>query len=150
MVLRAPHAGRIFLEPAKARDRLAGVEQGHARAIDRVDVTTREGGDAGQVLDDVERRALGGQQGPRFAPQANEIGTGFDPIPVLDPAIDPPHRPSYRAILRDPKGREIWRDEGLQLNDREALSLSLPSTLLAPGDYTIEVDDRRFAFRVLK
>ena len=69
---------------------------------------------------------------------------------VLDLAIDPPHRPSYRAILRDPKGREIWRDEGLQLNDREALSLSLPSTLLAPGDYTIEVDDRRFAFRVLK
>jgi hypothetical protein len=31
----------------------------------------------------------------------------------------------------------------------ETLSLSLPSTLLAPGDYTVEADGRRFTFRVL-
>ncbi|MEA2561585.1 MAG: hypothetical protein QOH06_3089 [Acidobacteriota bacterium] len=69
---------------------------------------------------------------------------------VLALEVDPPHRPSYRAVLRDAKGRELWRGDGLQLNEMEVLSLSLPSTLLAPGDYTVEVDGRRFTFRVLK
>jgi hypothetical protein len=69
---------------------------------------------------------------------------------VLALEVDPPHRPSYRAVLRDAKGRELWRGDGLQLNEMETLSLSLPSTLLAPGDYTVEVDGRRFTFRVLK
>ncbi len=69
---------------------------------------------------------------------------------VLALEVDPPHRPSYRAVLRDAKGQELWRGDGLQLNEMETLSLSLPSTLLAPGDYTVEVDGRRFTFRVLK
>lgn len=69
---------------------------------------------------------------------------------VLELAIDPPYRPSYRAILRDPKGREIWRGEGFKRNARDSLTLSLPSALLAPGDYAVEVDGRRFPFRVLK
>jgi hypothetical protein len=67
---------------------------------------------------------------------------------VLALEVDPPHRPSYRAVLRDAKGQELWRGDGLQLNEMETLSLSLPSTLLAPGDYTVEVDSRRFTFRV--
>ena len=69
---------------------------------------------------------------------------------VLALEIDPPHRPSYRAILRDAKGKEIWRGEGLELNEMETLSLSLPSSLLAPGDYTVEVDGRRFTFRIIE
>lgn len=69
---------------------------------------------------------------------------------VLALEIDPPHRPSYRAVLRDAKGKEIWRGEGLELNEMETLSLSLPSSLLAPGDYTVEVDGRRFTFRILE
>ena len=64
--------------------------------------------------------------------------------------MDAPPRASYRAVLRDAKGREVWRGDGLRLNEREALSLSLPSSLLAPGDYTVEVDGRRFTFRVLE
>jgi broad specificity phosphatase PhoE len=59
-------------------------------------------------------------------------------------------RPSYRAILRDAKGREVWRIEGLEANEIDTLTLSLPSTLLAPGDYTVEADGRRFTFRVTK
>jgi hypothetical protein len=65
-------------------------------------------------------------------------------------AVEPPHRPSYRVVLKDGKGGEVWRGEGLELNEREELSFSLPSTFLAPGDYTIEVDGRHFTFRVLK
>lgn len=68
---------------------------------------------------------------------------------VLALEIDPPHQPSYRAVLRDAGGRELWRGEGLRLNEMETLSLSLPTTLLAPGDYTLAVEGRRFTFRVL-
>lgn len=70
--------------------------------------------------------------------------------------LEPPHAPSYQAILRDSRGKELWHGEGLHLNEREALSLSLPSTLLAPGDYTLTVEAPggrtaagRFPFRVL-
>ena len=68
---------------------------------------------------------------------------------VLALEIGAPHQPSYRAVLRDAAGGEIWRGEGLRLSEMETLSLSLPSTLLAPGDYTVAVDGHRFTFRAL-
>jgi hypothetical protein len=78
---------------------------------------------------------------------------------VLALEIDPPHSPSYRAVLRDSKGRELWRGVDLRVNELEALSLSLPTSLLAPGDYILAVEGMapvsppaaagRFAFRVL-
>ena len=62
-------------------------------------------------------------------------------------------------VLRDAGGREVWRGGGLRIDEREALSLTLPSSLLAPGDYTLAVEGLapgrqpvaagRFAFRVL-
>ena len=67
MVLRAAHPGRVFLERAQAGDGLAGVEQDRAGAGDRLDIAAGQGRDAGQVLDGVERRALGGEQRPRLA-----------------------------------------------------------------------------------
>ncbi len=68
--------------------------------------------------------------------------------------------PSYRAILRDAEGREIWRGTGLLPSgeiDALSLNLSLPGSLLAPGDYTLitegvggqKAPPRRFTFRVL-
>ena len=78
---------------------------------------------------------------------------------VLALEIEPPHQQAYRAVLRDAGGRELWRGGDLRLDERDALSLSLPSSLLAPGDYTFEVSGLaagrrptaagRFAFRVL-
>jgi putative zinc finger protein len=59
---------------------------------------------------------------------------------VLALEVDPPHAPSYRAVLRDSRGKELWRGEGLEINQLEALSVSLPSGLLAPGDYTLVVE----------
>lgn len=69
---------------------------------------------------------------------------------VLALGVDPPHPPSYRAVLRDAKGREVWSGEGLEANEMETVTVSLPATLLAPGDYTVEVASRRFPFRVLE
>lgn len=73
---------------------------------------------------------------------------------VLSLEIEPPHHAPYTATLRDRAGREVWRGQGLKPNEMDSLSLSLPTTLLAPGDYTIEVaasgaPASRFAFRVL-
>lgn len=78
---------------------------------------------------------------------------------VLALAVDPPYQPFYRAILRDARGRELWRGGDLRLDERDSLSLSLPSSLLGPGDYTLAVEGLvpggkpvaagRFAFRAL-
>jgi hypothetical protein len=69
---------------------------------------------------------------------------------VLSLTLEPPLQPSYRAVLRDAQGKEIWSGEGLQVNEMDSVSLSLPSTLLAPGDYTVTVAGRRFTFRVMR
>ena len=70
--------------------------------------------------------------------------------------IEPPFAPSYQAILRDTRGRELWRGKGLQPNERDELSVSVPGSLLEPGDYTVTVEGvggpasrSRFTFRVL-
>ncbi|HXU30697.1 MAG TPA: zf-HC2 domain-containing protein [Thermoanaerobaculia bacterium] len=77
---------------------------------------------------------------------------------VLALEIDPPYVASYGAILRDARGRELWRGADLRATEIEPLSLSFPATLLAPGDYTIEVSRPaagrstpagRFTFRIL-
>jgi len=78
---------------------------------------------------------------------------------VLALEIDPPHQPAYRVILRNAEGKEVWHGDDLRLDERDALSLSLPSTLLAPGDSTLAVEGLprggkpvaagRFVFRVL-
>lgn len=68
---------------------------------------------------------------------------------VLALSVEPPYRPQYRIVLQAADGRELWQGSGLKLSEMETLSLSLPSSLLAPGDYSLEVEDRRFTFRVL-
>ncbi|HEX3529020.1 MAG TPA: hypothetical protein VH988_18340 [Thermoanaerobaculia bacterium] len=78
---------------------------------------------------------------------------------VLALEIDPPHQPAYRVTLRKAGGKEVWHGDDLRLDERDALSLSVPSTLLAPGDSTLTVEGLppggkpvpagRFVFRVL-
>lgn len=70
---------------------------------------------------------------------------------ILEVPVDPPFQPPYRAILRNGKGQEVRRIEGLQPNERSSLSLSLPPTLVPPGDYSVMIEPggQRFGFRVL-
>ena len=77
---------------------------------------------------------------------------------VLALQLEGPFEPSYRVVLRDAQGHELWRGDGLQVNEMEALSLSLPASLLAPGDYLLLAEastqppgrtPARFTFRVL-
>ncbi len=81
---------------------------------------------------------------------------------VLALEVDPPLRDSYGVILSSAGGRELWRGSDLRPNEMGTLSLSLPTTLLPPGDYAVAVAaagpavtgspppaPARFAFRVL-
>lgn len=78
---------------------------------------------------------------------------------VLALPIDPPYQPSYRLILRDANGRELWRGDDLRIDENASFSLSLPTSLLAPGDHSLAVEGLapgrkpvaagRFTFRVL-
>ncbi len=70
---------------------------------------------------------------------------------VLEAPVDPPFQSSYRAVLRNGQGQEVWHRGGLQRSGRDTLTFSLPPTLLPPGDYsvTIEPGGQRFGFRVL-
>jgi anti-sigma factor RsiW len=78
---------------------------------------------------------------------------------VLGLMIDGSHQADYRVTVRNSGGREVWHGDGLRVSDSDTISLSLPSNLLMPGDYTLTVDGLppggkpvaagRFVFRVL-
>ena len=131
---------RAELEASQAE--LERERQARASAAEQLDAARRPQGNVPILFLDPER---GGG-----AP-AHRVSLSRSPgWIVLALTVDSPYRPSYRAVLRDAKGREVWRDEGLEVNEMDTLTLSLPSNLLAPGDYTVEADGRRFTFRVSK
>lgn len=69
---------------------------------------------------------------------------------VLALELDAPEQESYRVTLLR-AGKEIWRGNGLEPNETDSLSVSLPTTLLQPGDYVVRVEGvAQFTFRALK
>lgn len=68
--------------------------------------------------------------------------------------------PSYTATLQAPGGIRLWNSAGLTPSPWRSLAISLPSTLLKPGDYQIQVDAvplkgapvpaGRYSFRVVR
>lgn len=58
---------------------------------------------------------------------------------VLALELDAPEHESYGVtLLRG--GQEVWRGGGLEPNESDSLSVSLPTTLLNPGDYVVRVE----------
>ena len=47
---------------------------------------------------------------------------------------------AYRASLRDGKGKEIWQSQDLRPDSRDALTILLPSSMLAPGVYELTIE----------
>jgi hypothetical protein len=80
---------------------------------------------------------------------------------ILSPVINPHPQKIYRLVLRTAGGREVWRGDDMQLkfDDQGSFTLSLHSSMLAPGDYTLTAEGLalggkpvpagRFVFRVL-
>lgn len=61
---------------------------------------------------------------------------------------------SYRAVLERRGGGEVWTGEDLRPSPEGGLAVGLDSSLLAPGDYRLRVEQSgfplaRFTFRVL-
>ena len=67
MVHAAAATHGVLLEAAPPRQRLARVDDGGPRPSHGLDETVRERRDAGEVLHEVQRGALGGQQAARVA-----------------------------------------------------------------------------------
>ena len=83
MVAAAAGAHRVLLERAQRRRRLARVEDGDP-AVGGVDVAARQRRDAGQALQEVERRPLGGQHQRRRAPDLGGDVARLAAIAVAD------------------------------------------------------------------
>ena len=73
---------RIFLEDAEGRCGLAGIKD-RCPTIRRVNEASRQRGRAGHPLQEVERGALGGQQGRGESRDANHGLTRLAPVTVL-------------------------------------------------------------------
>jgi len=58
---------------------------------------------------------------------------------VFSIEMDTTQFPSYRAILSDPSGKEIWQQAGIQPASPDAIGVTVPSNLLASGSYTLIV-----------
>ena len=88
VVLGAAHPGRIFIERAQARKRLASVEQDCSGARDRLDIAARQGGNSRQMLQRVERRALRGEHRTGVAFEAHQFRVGGRLVAVAYRRLD--------------------------------------------------------------
>ena len=78
------------------------------------------------------------------APPNRVTLSGTAPWIVLALDIDVPDAAArYRAVLKDARGRERWRQDDLVASTPETLGIALPSTLLANEPYTLEIARRR-------
>jgi hypothetical protein len=78
---------------------------------------------------------------------------------VLALDLEAAEHPRYRVRLRGSGGSLLWQGDGFEPDPQGTLTLSLPSTLLPPGDLSVEVDGlpadgkpvraARFAFRAV-
>jgi hypothetical protein len=132
---------------------LAAEREARARTQEQLAQASKPEGNFPIVFLNVERGA-----GPAGEEPTQRVRRPAAGRIILTPAIDPPFQPSYRAVLRDRQGHEIWRWQGLQPNERDELSLSVPVSLIPPGDYSLSVEGitpgakpkaaGRFTFRV--
>jgi hypothetical protein len=71
---------------------------------------------------------------------------------VFSLELDEVASPGYGVTLYDFQERQLWHSEGLQANASDALSITLPTSFLAAGDYALVVDGEesliRYTFRV--
>lgn len=78
------------------------------------------------------------------APPSRQLRLPTDHGPVvLVLELDPPHYPSYSAVV-ERSGREIWNGAGLELGERDSVTLSLGAGLLAPGDHLLRLGATTF------
>jgi hypothetical protein len=83
----------------------------------------------------------------RGSDQEGSPPTNHVVVPAASPSIalslefekDPAFR-SYRAQLRDSQGRILWSSENIPSPPSDAIAITLPSHLLAKGNYSVALD----------
>ena len=148
---QAAETGKLREELERSRSELDREREARARAATELKQARRPQGNVPILALDAQRSA-----GPAEDVPAVTLPSAPGWI-VLSPFVTTRH-PSYRVILRDANGREIWREDGFRRDDNDALTLALPAELLPPGDYVLAVEGLapggrptpagRFAFRV--
>ena len=83
MVLAAADGDRVFLEHPEPRRRLSRIDYTSVRALDRLDILTRQGRDARQTLQKIERCALADEQRTRRTGDLGDLVAGTAPLAVL-------------------------------------------------------------------
>jgi hypothetical protein len=149
----AAEADRLRKDLDASRSDLAREQKARAAADQELATARQPQGNVPILFLDAERGAAAGEPTHRLRLPRSP---GWI---VLALEIDPPHQPAYRVVLRGAGGMEIWHGDDLRPDERDALSLTLPSSLLTPGDSTVTVEGLapgrkpvaagRFVFRVL-
>ena len=62
---------------------------------------------------------------------------------VFSVEMDTTQFPSYRVALTDSSGQTIWQQDNIHPTSPDALAVSVPSNLLAPGAYTLAIGATR-------
>ena len=88
VIVGAAHACRIFVELAQPGNGLARVEQHRAGTLDRIDIAAGQGGDPREVLERVERRALGGEHRTGIAGKAHQRRAVLRAFAVVDQQLE--------------------------------------------------------------
>ena len=83
VIAPTPGADGVLVERAKARRGLASVGDARSFRAGGLDECPGQGGDSGKVLNEVECRAFGGQDGERATRDAGYLGAGGKPLPIL-------------------------------------------------------------------
>jgi hypothetical protein len=77
----------------------------------------------------------------RGSTQAKEIALPHGPRwMVFSIEMDTTQFPSYRAILTDSSGKETWQKPGIQPDSPDAIGVTVPSSLLGPGFYSLTIE----------
>ena len=116
MVPAAAAADGIFLQAAPAGGRFAGVVDAGLGAGDRIDVFSRQGGDARQSPQQVQQQTLGGQHAPRRSFDRADAPAALDQPSVL--GLRRPTEPGIEFLQRQGDGGQAGDHSGLTHDNR--------------------------------
>lgn len=145
----AQETARVQSELEQSRSELIRERKARAEADQRLDRALQDSVNGPVLYLEAERGADPG------SPPTQQLRQPEVPVEL---AVDPSFA-SYRVILKNTQGREIWSRAGLHLTGDGTLRFDLSASLLPPGDYTFAVEGTgpggkpvaagRFPFRVL-
>jgi len=88
LILPAAHPHRVFLGDAQAGQGFSGIQNRRMGAAHGLDIGPGGGGHRRQGLQEIQRRAFGGQQRARIAVDVGQHVAGRHGVALVDPPLD--------------------------------------------------------------